>query len=58
MTSTAPTLSAAEAQAIADAVERWFLTDDPGSGFMEPLPRGYGSSGGGTFANCTDPDLS
>jgi N-acetylmuramoyl-L-alanine amidase len=30
----------AEAQAIANAVERWFLTDDPGSGFMEPLFRG------------------
>jgi N-acetylmuramoyl-L-alanine amidase len=48
----------AEAQAIADAVERYLLTDDPGSGFMEPLFRGYGSSGGGTFANCADPDLS
>jgi N-acetylmuramoyl-L-alanine amidase len=48
----------AEAQAIADAIERWFLTDDPGSGFMEPLFRGYGSSGGGTFANCKDPALS
>jgi N-acetylmuramoyl-L-alanine amidase len=48
----------AEAQAIADAIERWFLTDDPGSGYMEPLFRGYGSSGGGTFANCNDPELS
>jgi N-acetylmuramoyl-L-alanine amidase len=48
----------AEAQAIAEGIERWFLTSDPGSGFMEPLFRGYGSSGGGTFANCEDPDLS
>jgi N-acetylmuramoyl-L-alanine amidase len=53
-----PDVQTAEAQAIADAVERWFLTDDPGSGFMEPLFRGYGSSGGGTFTNCKDPDLS
>ena len=53
-----PGVQDAEAQAIAAAVERWFETDDPGSGFMDPLPRGDESSGGGTFANCKDPDLS
>jgi N-acetylmuramoyl-L-alanine amidase len=53
-----PDVQSAEAQAIADAIERWFLTDDPGSGYMEPLFRGYASSGGGTFANCNDPELS
>jgi N-acetylmuramoyl-L-alanine amidase len=51
-------VQSAEAHAIAAAIRRWFLTDDPGSGFMEPLFRGYGDGGGGTFANCKDPDLS
>ena len=53
-----PDVQTAEAVAIARAVLRYLTTDDPGSGYMEPAFRGYSSSGGGTFANCRDPDLS
>jgi N-acetylmuramoyl-L-alanine amidase len=48
----------AEANAIAKAVVRYFSTNDAGSGYTEPRFRGYGSSGGGTFANCRDPRFS
>jgi N-acetylmuramoyl-L-alanine amidase len=47
----------AEAEAIAHGIERYFTTVDPGSGFQVPLFKGYGSSGGGTLANCKDPKL-
>ena len=53
-----PDVQTAEAAAIARSIVRFLTTSDPGSGFMEPNFRGYGSSGGGTFANCTDPKLS
>jgi N-acetylmuramoyl-L-alanine amidase len=52
-----PEVQTAEAVAIARAVLRYLTTDEPGSGYMDPAFRGYGSSGGGTFANCRDPDL-
>ena len=47
----------AEAQAIADAVVRWFSTDDPGSGFVEPSFTLTSSGGGGGLAGCEDPEL-
>jgi N-acetylmuramoyl-L-alanine amidase len=53
-----PEIQTAEAQAIANGVLRYFLTADPGAGYMEPIPRGFESGGGGTFVNCEDPDLS
>ncbi|HEX7095442.1 MAG TPA: N-acetylmuramoyl-L-alanine amidase [Acidimicrobiales bacterium] len=53
-----PDVQTAEAAAIARGILRYLTTDHPGSGYMEPNFRGYGSSGGGTFANCTDPKLS
>ncbi len=47
----------AEAQAITDAVVRWYTTDDPGSGFVEPSFGLRSSGGGGGLAGCADPDL-
>ncbi len=47
----------AEAQAIADAVVRWFSTGDPGSGFVEPSFALSSSGGGGGLGGCADPDL-
>ena len=47
----------AEAQAIADAVARWFSTDDAGSGFVEPSFTLTSSGGGGGLGGCEDPDL-
>lgn len=48
---------AAEAQAITNAIVRWFSTDDPGSGFVEPSFGLRSSGGGGGLSGCTDPDL-
>jgi N-acetylmuramoyl-L-alanine amidase len=40
------------------AIERFATTEDPGSGFVdEPIFRGYGPSGAGGTANCTEPAL-
>ena len=50
-------LQEASAVAIATAVERWFTTDDPGSGFVEPSFGLRSSGGGGGVAGCDDPDL-
>ena len=47
----------AEATAIANAVVRYFSTDDPGSGFTEPSFTITTSGGGGGTANCTGPDF-
>ncbi|NNK91173.1 MAG: hypothetical protein HKO87_01970, partial [Acidimicrobiia bacterium] len=47
----------AEAQAIADAVVRWYSTSDPGSGFVEPSFTLSSSEGGGGLRGCEDPDL-
>lgn len=47
----------AEAQAISDAVARWFSTDDAGSGFAEPSFSLTSSGGGGGLGGCEDPDL-
>ena len=50
-------LQEASAVAIATAVERWFVTDDPGSGFVEPSFGLRSSGGGGGLSGCDDPDL-
>ena len=44
-------------QALADGIERWLTTDDPGSGFRDG-PRLFTPSGGtGGADGCIDPDL-
>lgn len=50
-------LQAAEAEAIVAAIVRWFTTDDPGSGFVEPSFGLTSSGGGGRLDGCVDPDL-
>jgi N-acetylmuramoyl-L-alanine amidase len=52
-----PDFLRAEAEAISDAVIRWFTTDDPGSGFVEPSFTLRSSGGGGGTSGCVDPDL-
>lgn len=47
----------AEAQAIVDAIVRWFTSTDPGSGFVEPSFELRSDAGTGTLSGCTDPDL-
>lgn len=47
----------AEAEAITDAVVRWFSTTDAGSGFVEPSFALTSSGGGGGLGGCEDPDL-
>jgi N-acetylmuramoyl-L-alanine amidase len=47
-----------EARAIAHGILRWLTTRDPGSGFNDPIGRGFASSGGGTLTGCKDPALS
>jgi N-acetylmuramoyl-L-alanine amidase len=50
-------MQAAEAEAIARAVDRFLTTDDPGSGFVTPLPR-FGPAGpGGGAAGCVETPL-
>jgi len=47
-----------EAVALADAIERWFTTTDPGTGFVDGIVfRGDLGNGGGT-EGCEDPVLS
>ncbi len=49
---------AAEASAIAHAVQRFLTTNDQGAGFHEPLSRGNSDpGGGGGEAHCNDPSL-
>lgn len=50
-------LQVAEAQAISQAIVRWFTTDDPGVGFVEPSFGLRSSGGGGGLSGCQDPDL-
>lgn len=50
-------LQAAEAEALTQAIVRWFTTNDPGSGFVEPSFGLLSSGGGGGLGGCTDPDL-
>lgn len=52
-----PEFRAAEAEALARAVQRFLETDDPGSGFVEPYPRTEPAGPGGGLAGCEDPPL-
>ena len=47
----------AQADAIARAVRRFMLGDDPGSGFNDPIPRETPAGPGGGGADCVDPPL-
>lgn len=47
----------AEGSAIAEAFHRFLLTDDPGVGYVEPIPRGDSDGGGGGEAGCDDPPM-
>lgn len=46
-----------EAEAITRAVRRFMLGNDPGSGFVEPLPRTAPAGPGGGSSGCQDPPL-
>lgn len=46
-----------EARAIVHAVERFVMTDDPGSGYVEPYPRTQPAGPGGGADGCVDPPL-
>ncbi len=50
-------LQIAEAQAIANAVVRWFTTEDPGLGYVEPSFALRAAGSGGGVSGCVDPDL-
>jgi N-acetylmuramoyl-L-alanine amidase len=50
-----PDIQREEGHAIARAVRRFLLTDDPGSGYVESVP--WGHSGDGGRAGCEDPPL-
>lgn len=53
-----PEVQRAEGEAVARAVLRFLRTPDPGSGFVEPYPRGTEGGGTGGTRNCVDPQLS
>jgi N-acetylmuramoyl-L-alanine amidase len=46
----------AEAQAIATGIDRWYRTENSGSGFLAPFVDTFDSGGGG-FDGCVDPPL-
>jgi len=52
-----PDVQAAEAEAIARAIHRFITTDDPGSGFVTPIPRKTPAGGGGTPEGCVETAL-
>jgi N-acetylmuramoyl-L-alanine amidase len=52
-----PGVQEAEAEAIARAVRRFMLGTDPGSGFVEPIPRTTPGGPGGGSTGCEDPPL-
>lgn len=52
-----PAFQQAEADAIVQAVRRWFETDDPGSGFVPPPFITRSAGGGGGLDGCVDPPL-
>jgi N-acetylmuramoyl-L-alanine amidase len=53
-----PDVQAAEAEAITRAVRRFMLGTDPGSGFVDAIPRLTPAGGGGGASGCIDPPLS
>lgn len=52
-----PEFRAAEADALARAVQRYLGSNDPGSGFVEPYPRTEPAGPGGGAEGCVDPAL-
>jgi N-acetylmuramoyl-L-alanine amidase len=46
----------AEAEAIAAGIDRWYRTENVGSGFLKPFVDTFDSGGGG-FEGCVDPPL-
>lgn len=52
-----PEVQQAEAEAITRAVRRFLLGNDPGSGFVEPIPRTTPAGPGGGSTGCEDPPL-
>ncbi len=52
-----PEFQAVEADALARAVVRFLTTPDPGSGFVDPLPRSVPAGSGGGSNGCDDPPL-
>ncbi|MCP5029302.1 MAG: N-acetylmuramoyl-L-alanine amidase [Actinomycetia bacterium] len=47
----------AEAEAVVAGIVRWYETEDPGSGFVEPSYQIDSSGGGGGTTGCVDPEL-
>lgn len=52
-----PDVQQAEAEAITRAIRRFVLGNDPGSGFVTPIPRKTPAGPGGGAAGCEDPPL-
>jgi N-acetylmuramoyl-L-alanine amidase len=52
-----PAFRHVEAEAIARAIVRYVSTDDPGSGYVTPLPRSGPAGPGGGPQGCTEPPL-
>jgi N-acetylmuramoyl-L-alanine amidase len=52
-----PDVQEGNGDAIARAIARYLTTDDPGSGFVEPIQRDLGSGAGGSGRPCEDPPL-
>jgi N-acetylmuramoyl-L-alanine amidase len=52
-----PDVQQAEAEAITRAVRRFMLGNDPGSGFVDPIPRTTPAGPGGGSTGCQDPPL-
>lgn len=52
-----PDVQQAEGNAIAEAFNRFLLTDDPGVGYVDPIPLGDSDGGGGGEAGCDDPPM-
>jgi N-acetylmuramoyl-L-alanine amidase len=52
-----PEVQQGEADAIARAVRRFMLGDDPGSGYVTPIPRTTPAGPGGGGVDCVDPPL-
>lgn len=51
-----PDILETEAQALADAFDRWFDTEDPGSGYVEGVVFEGDLGNGGGAEGCVDPD--